>query len=200
VIIVRDLGLSNRQVLDILSEFDVRIYLPKMHHDKFLITDKYLLVGSANFTYQSFFEEENHLLYYERGSIEWNDFYKKARDMISKSKQINFTEQLGYNNTKDTLPPPIPDSFSRLNPSQASALSSPPINLTIKNETPANTEQTAAINSQIDIPTMPDQIELVQLPNTELKLQSITEAEQSSALTRTDNDVLHNLLRLAKEL
>ena len=96
IIVLRDMGMSNIKAIEYLKNFDVRIYkgidsdtgAVKPLHDKYLITDLGLLVGSANFTYNSFFVEKNHIIFYENTTTEWLEFYNDAIVTIKNSIPI----------------------------------------------------------------------------------------------------------------
>ena len=187
IIVIRDLKLSNSKILQYLTNFDVRIYNPKIlengkeHflHSKILISDTSLMVGSANFTYTSFFKEENHIQYYDNLAPEWSEFYQYAKKIIDESEMIT---PLSLH--MDSKKVDINEKIRQFENHQKTF---------IKKEDNRN-------NNNNTSKKVFSEIQLVSLPETGLHLNNQDKKEETTKTVNTNNNFIENILRLFRSL
>lgn len=182
IIVLRDLEFSNSRIIKYLEHFDVRIYNVRPLHDKFLITNKGVMVGSANFTKTSFFDEENHIQYYDNLTVEWKEFYNLALKIIEGSISVNSLSP--YIDKKELSFDDINEKISQLEKSQNQVL----------------VENTQSYNiPKISTNKIPE-IQVIKSDDRKLSLSGLSQNNDSDKKDPQSNNSIANIIRLLKKL
>jgi len=176
VIVIRDLDLVNNKITEYLEDFDIRIFKERPLHDKILLTNLGVMSGSANFTWTSFFKEENTVQYYDNLAPEWKEFYEYSTSIINKS--IKISTLMPYINKAKLNFNDLNSIFNKID----------------------NKQKIEKNNSFKHINLSKQNINIIKLPNKKLSLPKLHNIQNCNDNNNYDNKKINNIIRLLKKL